>query len=104
VAAAMNVKELIVVESVYDSSSEGQTAVIAPIWGKHLFFAYISPNPALRQKSLGYHVFYKNQGVRTVYKYAVNNPPESTAILCKDDYDMLLSDVTCAYAVYNAIA
>lgn len=103
-AQAMKVDKLIVAESVYDSSSEGQTAVITPVWGKEMFFARVPQNPALRQKSLGYHVFFKKRGVRTVYKYAIQNPPESTAVLCKDDYDMLLSDATCAYAVYAAIS
>lgn len=104
VAAALNVDRLQIVESVYDSSSEGQTPSITPIWGKHLFFAVLQDNPALRQKTFGYHVFYKNRGVRVVYKYAVNNPPESTAILCQDSYDMFLSDFNCGYGVYNAIA
>lgn len=104
VGQALNVKNLVVVESVYDSSSEGQTSVIAPIWAKSLFLAVVQENPALMQKSFGYHVFYNSRGVRTVYKYAINNPPESTGILCKDDYDMLLSDAACCYAVYTAVA
>jgi hypothetical protein len=104
VAAAMNVKKLLVTEGVYNSASEGQADVIAPIWGKNLFFAVIADSAGIMQKSLGYYVFNKKRGKRTVFKYAVNNPPESTGIICKDDYDQLLSDVACGYAVYDAIA
>lgn len=104
VASALNVKKLLVADGVYDSSSQGQTAVMAPIWAKSLFLAQVAENAALKQKSLGYHVFKTKDGVRKVYKYAENNPPESTALICTDNYDMLLSDVTCAYAVYEAIA
>ncbi len=104
VAAALNVKRLLIAESVYDSSSEGQTAVIAPIWGKSMFLGVIADNAAIMQKSLGYYVFYGAQGKRTVYKQPIVNPPNAMSIICKDDYDMLLSDVNCAYAVYEAIA
>jgi len=104
VAAALNVKRFMVMESVYDSSSQGQSSSIAPIWGKHLFFAVLPTNPALMQKSAGYHVFYKSRGVRSVYKYPINNPANSMGIQCRDDYDQLISDVGAIYAVYNAIA
>lgn len=104
VASALNVDRLLVFKGVYDSSSEGQTKSITPIWGKHLWFGVLPQNAALRQQSGGYYVTYSNQGARKVYKYALNNPPESTGILCKDDYDMLISDVNCLYAIYSAIA
>lgn len=104
VASALNVKKVLVAESVYNSASEGQTDVIAPIWGKSLFFGTIAENPAIMQKTFGYYVFFKKRGTRTVYKYAINNPAESTGIQCRDDYDQMISDVTCAYAVYGAIA
>jgi len=104
VGQALNVKKLLVTESVYDSSSEGQTSVIAPIWAKSLFFAVVADNPAIMQKSLGYHVFFQNQGVRSVFKQPIVNPPNALSIICQDDYDMLLSDVLACYAVYEAIA
>jgi hypothetical protein len=104
VAQALNVKKLLMAESIYDSSSEGQTSVMSPIWAKSLFFGVLADNPAIMQKSLGYHVFFQNQGVRSVFKQSIVNPPNALSIICKDDYDQLLSDVACAYAVYEAIA
>jgi hypothetical protein len=104
VGQALNVKDLQIVESVYDASAQGQTPNIQPIWAKSLFLAVVQDNPAIMQKTLGYHIFFRNRGVRTVYKYAVNNPPEATAILCTDDYDMLFSDANCCYAIYGATA
>lgn len=104
VGQALNVKKVLVAESVYDSSSEGQASSLSPIWGKTLFFGQIAENPAIMQKTLGYYLYFKKRGKRTVYKYAINNPAEATGIQCRDDYDQLLSDVTCAYAIYGAIA
>jgi hypothetical protein len=98
------VKELLIAEGVYDSSSEGQTSVIAPIWGKTVFFGFIAENPAIMQKSLGYYIYPKKRGKRQVFKYAINNPPESTGIICRDSYDQFLGDATCGYAIYGAIA
>jgi hypothetical protein len=104
VGQALNVKKVLIAEAVYDSSSEGQTATIAPIWGKDLYLGVVADNPAIMQKTLGYYLYFKKRGKRTVYKYAINNPAEATGIQCRDDYDQLLSDVTCAYAMYGAIA
>lgn len=104
VAMALNVKELLVAESVYDSSSQGQTASMAPIWSKTLYFGVLPDAAAIMQKSLGYYLYYGNQGKRSVYKQPVVNPPNAVSIIVKDDYDMLLSDVLCGYAIYGAIA
>lgn len=104
ILSALSVERLVLVKGVYDSSSQGQTASLAAIWGKDIFFAKCPSNPKLRQQSLGYHVFRKRQGPRSVYKYAINNPAEAVGIQCRDDYDMLLSDVTAGYAIYAAIA
>lgn len=104
VAQALNVKRLLITEGVYNSAAEGQADVLSPIWGKHLWFGVIAQNPALMQKTLGYYVFDKARGKRTVYKYAINNPPEATAILVEDDYDQLISDAKCAYGIFNAIS
>jgi hypothetical protein len=104
VGQALGVKRMIVVEGVYNSASEGQSDVIAPIWGKHMWFALAPQNPAIMQQSVGYYVYFNWRGKRVVYKYAINNPAESTGIQCRDDYDQLISDATCAYGIFNAIA
>jgi hypothetical protein len=56
------------------------------------------------QKSLGYLVQKAGVGSRQVFKYSVNNPPDSTGIICIDYYDFLLSDVSAGYLVKSAVA
>lgn len=104
VGQALNVKKLLVAESVYDSSSQGQTSVIAPIWGKSLFFGVVPDNAAIMQKSLGYYIYFANEGKRQVFKQVIVNPPNAMSIICQDNYDLLMSDFSCVYAVYGAVA
>lgn len=103
VAKALGVQKIKVGDAPYNSAKQGQTDVLAPIWGKHMIFAYIPDRAAPYQKSLGYYVRQKGVGSRKVMKESSFNPP-GTKILVMDNYQYLLSDVTCAYLVVNAIA
>lgn len=103
-ARALNVKKVIVADVMYNSAKEGQADVLASVWGKHIWFGVIPDSAAVRQVSLGYRVGYEGSSPRKVYKWAVNNPPESTAVLVEDEYDFLLSNVGAAYFIKNAIA
>jgi hypothetical protein len=103
-ARALNVKKVFVPNCMYNSAKEGQTAVLAPIWGKNIVLAVIPDSAAKYQISLGYNIRLDGGSPRKVYKQSVFNPPGSTEILVEDEYDMILSDVTAAYLVKNAIA
>lgn len=105
-AIALAVDKVLVAKSVYESAKEGQTSSVAPIWGKHIVFAF-SPNIAARyQTGLGYQIQWSaNKGSpRRVTKYPIYNPPGTTGITCDDTYNMFLSNVLCAYLIYAAIA
>ena len=101
-AVAFGVSKLIISEVMYESSAEGQTSSLSPAFGKNAIFAVVPDRAAPYQVSLGYRI--QQAGPRKVYKYAVNNPPESTAILVEDSYDMFLSNVKAAYLIKNVVA
>lgn len=103
-AKALGVKKVIIADVSYNSAKEGQTDVLASAWGKHVWFGVLPEKAAVNQVSLGYRVGYEGSQPRKVYKWAVNNPPESTAVLVEDEYDFLISNVGAAYLVKNAIA
>lgn len=105
-AKAFKVKKFLVAEAVYDNSNEGQgdNSALLPLWGKHLWFGCIAEAAAKRQTTLGYRLGLKGQGPRKVRKWAINNPPDSTAVLVEDEYDFFLTDVGAAYFIKNAIA
>lgn len=103
-AKAMGVDQVLYGTARYDSSKEGQSAVFSSVWGKSLIFAVAPDKPEIMQKSVGYLVRPTGAQPRKIYKQTNFNPPGSTAILCEDEYDMLISDATCAYLAASVIA
>lgn len=104
IARAMDVKYLYISDAAMNTAAKGQAETLASVWGRDLIF-YVRPEKAAPyQTSLGYYLTYENEGPRKVYKFAVNNPPESTGIIVMDSYDMFLSNVKAGYLVKNAIA
>lgn len=103
-AVAMDVKRVLIADVSYNSAKEGQTDVLAAVWGKHIWFGVLPENAAVRQVSLGYRIGYQNQSPRQVTKEAEFNPPGSTKILVEDEYDFLISNATAAYLIKDAIA
>lgn len=103
-ARAFNVKKVYVPNCMYNSAKEGQPAVLAPVWGKFIVLAVIPDSAQKYQISLGYNVRLDDGQPRKVFKQSVFNPPGSTEILVEDEYDMLLSDVSAAYLIADAIA
>lgn len=103
-AKALGVEKLMIGQGRYNSAKEGQTASFSALWGKDIIFAVLPSKAAPYQTSLGYKVQYEGSTPRKVYKYAVNNPPESLGILCEDSYTYVLTDTTAAYLIKNAVA
>jgi len=103
-AKALNVKRVLIAEADYNSAKEGQTDVLAAIWGKHIWFGVCPESPQVRQVSAGYRVGYQGEKPRKITKWPVNNPDGATAILCVDEYDFLLSNTGALYLIKDAIA
>jgi hypothetical protein len=103
-AKAFGVENIWVPSCMYNSAKEGVAAVMAPVWGKFMTLAHIPKSAAKYQISLGYNIRLDNGQPRKVYKQPLFNPPGSTEILVEDEYDMLLSDITAAYLIADAIA
>lgn len=102
IAKAMGVQKLFVAGGMYNSAKDGQSAVLASMWGKDCVFFYAPDVPSKKQTSLGYHVKMSSRKTRQVYKYALNNPAESNAIYVRDDYSFELTNVDCAF-LYKAV-
>lgn len=103
-AMALGLDKIFFAEARYNSAKEGQTAVMAPVWGKHFVLAVAPPSAAIMQQSIGYMVRLEGSSPRKVYKEAQFNPPGSNKFLVEDEYDMLISNASCAYLIKNAIA
>jgi hypothetical protein len=103
-ARVLSVKKVLISEAMYNSAKEGQTDVLSPVWGKHLIYITAPDSAQVRQKSLGYDLGLTGRKPRQVHKSMVDEPVGSTKIMVLDDYEQLLTDVTCAYLIKNSIA
>lgn len=103
-ANVLQVKRLLVGFASYESAKKGQSSSLATIWGKHLIFAKMPSKAMKYQTSLGYCFKLKGRKARRVFKWNVNNPPNSKAVLVDDHYDYAITNVGAGYLVKNAIA
>lgn len=103
-ASAIGVEKVHVAACVYNSAKEGQSDSLSSVWGKFIVLGHAPNKAAPYQTSLGYRLQLRNSAPRKVYKYAIDNPPESTGILVEDEYDYLISNAGAAYLIADAIA
>jgi len=103
-AEAMDVKRVLIGSAQYESANKGQTSSLSPVWGKNIVFGVFPDKAALEQISGGYMIRLVGGMPRKVYTYEISNPPETTAVLVEDEYDMLITNVGAIYLIKNAIA
>jgi hypothetical protein len=103
-AKALKVDKVLVAEVVYNSSLQPAADSLAPVWGKHFWYAAIPATAARRQQSLGYRVQKAGQKPRQVFKSYPDEPVNSTKIIVKDKYQQVITNEKCAYRITNAIA
>lgn len=84
-----------------NTATEGQTATVGSVWGKHVWVAYITPTPSLRAVNGGYTL--RLPGEKYVDRWDVADPKGSW-IRNNDYYDQMLFDDTCFYLIKNAVA
>lgn len=101
-AMAMDVDEVLVGKGIANTAKEGQADVIGPVWGKHIVFIVSPKAAAKRQISLGYRI---QRGVaRRVTKESLKDPVGAEKILIDDRYQQLISNVSAAFLIKDAIA
>ncbi|MGR3220003.1 MAG: hypothetical protein ACUZ8H_09330, partial [Candidatus Anammoxibacter sp.] len=102
-ARALELDNIFVGNAIYNTAKQGQTAVLANIWGVDLIYATIGL-PALRQKVLGWEIRKSGTTPREVIRQKNFTPKGSEEIAVTDNYDQLILNATCAYLIQDAIA
>lgn len=99
----LEVDEVIILDSQYNSADEGATDSITDIWGKHLWAAYVNPNPSpsVREASAGYHLSLTD-GVEVTNW--TEEDPEGEWVKCKDYFEAKLVAAGALYLIKNAVA
>lgn len=100
----LEVKRILVGLASFESAKKGQSSSLAAIWGKHLILAKMPSKAMKYQTSFGYCFKLKGRKQRRVFKWTVNNPPNSKAILVDDHYDFVITNVGAGYLIKDAIA
>ena len=102
-AKAMDVDTLLIGRAVFNDSKLGQADNIQPVWGKHIVFAVAPSSAGLEQVSLGYRLQLAGQQPRQVFKTPVDEPIGAKKVIVQDEYEQLLSNVSAAYLIKDAI-
>lgn len=103
-AKALGVERVLIGSALYNEAAEGQTDSLEDIWPNDLIFGVLPPKAEVGQVSGGYQVRKIGSSPQQVFKWDVNNPPNSKAILVHDEYDMLLTKKDAFYLFKSAVA
>jgi hypothetical protein len=103
-AKALKVDKVYVAEVVYNSSLQPSADSLAPVWGKHFWYAASPATAARRQQALGYRLQKAGEKPRQVFKSYPDEPVNSTKIIVKDQYQQVITNAACAYRITNASA
>lgn len=102
-ADIMEVQEIMIGESVYNTAKKGQTAAYAPVWNKDILF-YVRPKTAgVEQVSLGYKMEPRNKKGFGVYKYNHDEPAGTKKIVTEKYYDDVIAQNEAGYLIKNAV-
>lgn len=100
---ALGVEELLIADAPYNSAKEGQSDSLSQIWSDGILF-YVKPSAAAKyQVSLGYQLKQVGSEQKQVYKYDLNNPPNSSGIIVQESYQFKLVNVAAAYLLYDVL-
>ena len=100
-ASVFQVEKVLVGSAVENTAKEGQTDVMAYVWGKHAVLAFITPTPGIRKLSFGYHLQLTNG--RVVDRW--DEPQIKTEFVRVTDYfEPKIIATEAAYLIKNAIA
>lgn len=100
---ALDVEFLHIGSVSYETAKLGQSSSVQQMWGPDMVMYYAPKQSGKYQKSLGYYMNQTGKGTRRVYKYPLDNPPNSKGIIVQDSYSFELLDVKCAYLIKAAI-
>lgn len=100
----LGIERLFVSKARYNTAKQGQTASYASVWGKDIVFVNAPASAQVGQMSTGYFIVPEGSQPQKVYTYEPGNPPGAKAILCEDEYDLVLTEVLSGYLVKAAIA
>ncbi|MFD4554418.1 hypothetical protein ACFWP5_08820 [Streptomyces sp. NPDC058469] len=100
-ASLIGVKQILIGDAAKNTAVDGQTDVLASVWGKHFGLAYIEARPGLKQLSLGYTLQLEDgRGMETIDSRKEMGEYERIS----DYYLQYVMTPEVAYSIQNAVA
>lgn len=100
-ASLIGVEKVLIGDAVYNTSDEGQTAVMGYVWGKHALLSYTTLRPGLKKISLGYTLQLENG--RYVDRW--DEPwVKAQFVRANDYYEPKIVAAEAGYLIKNAVA
>lgn len=100
-ARLFQVEKVLIGEAGQNTAVEGQTDVLAYVWGKHAILAYINPKIGLKSLTLGVTFTYKERQVKRWY----DQDREGNYVrIGQDNYVQKFIAAACGYLIKNAVA
>lgn len=103
-ARAIDVEKLFIGHGIYNSAKKGQSSSIASIWSNNIVMYFHPGSAGKSQVSLGYKLVKRGDNTRKVFKYALDNPPGSNAVLAYEAYDFRITNADAGFLIRNSIA
>lgn len=99
----LELEQVIILDSQQNTAKEGQTDVMADIWGKHVWVFYTNPNPSptVEEPSAGYHLTLTN-GVEI--RTWMEQDPEGEWVKGKDYFEQKIVSAGAISLRKNAVA
>lgn len=100
-ARVLQVEKIIVGEAGQNTAVEGQTDVLAYVWGKHAIVAYIAPQIRIKMLTLGVTFTYSQ---RLVKRWRDEDREGTYVRIGQDNYVQKIIAAAAGYLIKNAIA
>lgn len=100
-ARVFQVEKIIVAEAGQNTATEGQTDVLAYVWGKHAIVAYISPKITIKMLTLGATFTYSQ---RLVKRWRDEDREGTYVRIGNDNYVQKIIAAAAGYLIKNAVA
>ena len=98
-ARLINIPNILISKSVYNSAEEGQTVSLAESMGKYCFLGYIEQRPALMRPSVGYIIESMGFKVENYFE----NQSDSDIVRARCVYDLEFTAMDCGYLLSTVI-
>lgn len=104
IAAAINVKKILVGDAIQNTANEGAAYTGAYIWDKNCILMYVAERPGLMVPSAGYTFVWKQNGYTIPIQRIRDDQRGRDVLQGKHSFDQKVTSSACGYEIIDAVA